>query len=131
MKASPTHFAIFKDQEREETRLEWADPNYCTVQGVPTVAGMDKRYGPQNIFFLPGYDAAVWDVFVRHTYDEFIDKDVAWEDYKAAVDRLLERGGRLVRTLEVWDPTDVRWDDDGEEDFWILPVSCENWEPFP
>jgi len=101
------------------------DPYFCTVDGQHTLAperGVDFSKHYTMVYQMHDRPIKEWADIIQ----ERLGPREAAELLQAA-DEFVQRGGKYIRAWIVMD-RQAGWDDDAEEDFWMLPVSCEEVE---
>lgn len=133
MRGSSDRFALWLHTPITGSADEWLEPHYCSMNGMLTVAtSKEVQFGKEgtSIYMVIEVPPEKRKELTRYVFDQFdhCRQDLTWKEYEAAFQSFFDKGGVLIRNWLVFKPAQIVWDDDGEEDFWAMPESCEGWE---
>lgn len=130
LKLNEKKFQIWSGGEDPSGGQVFDNPHYCKVKRRYTLAperDLDFRGRYTQVFEMHDKPIRKWKGAIRNMYDQ-PSRGTTWQDFQLALDELLRKGGKYIRTWIVFKPNQVVWDNDAEEDMWALPVACEELE---
>lgn len=131
MRISDGHMQLFIDSYSTQQLVDATNPRYCALEGHPTVAPYPDADFSQEYT----YAYVLADLPLNQIEKEATERlSGLSETEKVLVMKRLElarefvrHGGKIVGTLIIFGPEAVVFDEDGEEDFWALPSTCDGW----
>ena len=127
MHATENRLILAEPQAPHEGGETFEKPHFCFVNGHPTLV-------PEANVDFSGRFTWIWEMFdippeksekMARKFYGYRREKISWPEYKATFEEFTRKGGKYLKAWIVMSPDKVGWDDDAEEDFWILPVPCE------
>lgn len=115
---------IWRGNPSESEAMIFNDPYFCTVNDRDTLAperDVDFSKSYTMVYEMHEKPIKEWVELYRNVGSK------EGTELRQAADEFIARGGKYIRAWIVMQ-RQAGWDDDAEEDFWMLPISCEEVE---